>query len=383
MALQNNKIYNQDFIGIKTAWLLISIALSALEMLLPRIPILPWLKPGLGNIITILWIIRFGMRDALLFSFLRSWITGFYFGFSFTTFALSINGGIFSTAVMGFAWLILGRKKLIGTIGLGMIGAFAHNIGQLFTIYLLMTHNVYVFYQIPFMCGASLIFGALVGSSAFIFSKVIFTIKFHAISVVDNSKIIFSKTTKKNIFFSNCVFLGCIVLLFTKSLFLLSIFLFLTTLTVLLTSGFSVKNIFYPIRFWVFFLFIGVVYLFFSYGTRIDGIPLITHEGLHETSAQFLRLWIWLEAGLLLNFFKFHTFFFSTLKVFFPAHLATLSAGLLSMEYFPEIVCFSKDNKNRKGINFFKAPVSSMHIFLNRLICKIEELLNKNYLPLQ
>ncbi len=383
MELRDNKINNQDDIRIKTTWLLISIALSALEMLLPRIPILPWLKPGLGNIITILWILRFGMRDALLFSFLRSWITGFYFGFSFTTFALSISGGIFSTAVMGFTWLILGRKGFIGTIGLGMIGAFAHNIGQLFTIYLLMTHNAFIFYQIPFMCGASMIFGTLVGSSAFIFSKVLFTIKFDAISVLNNNKVLLSKTTKKNIFFSNCVFLGCIALLFTKSLFLLTIFLFLTTSIVLLTSGFSVKNIFYPIRFWILFLFIGIVYLFFSYGTRIDGIPLITHEGVNETSAQFLRLWIWLEAGLLLNYFKFHTFFFNALQLFFPAHLATLSAGLLSMEYFPEVVCFSKDNKNHKGINFFKAPVSSMHIFLNRLINKIEELLNKNCFPVE
>jgi heptaprenyl diphosphate synthase len=98
--VSQDKQNDQNDIPVKTLWLLISISLSAIEILLPRIPLLPWLKPGLANIITILWIVRFGAKDAILYSLLRSWITGFYFGFSFTTLILSIGGGILSTSVM-------------------------------------------------------------------------------------------------------------------------------------------------------------------------------------------------------------------------------------------------------------------------------------------
>jgi hypothetical protein len=64
-------------IAAKTALLLLAVGLNAFEYLLPRIPVFPWLKPGLANIVTIVWIIRWGAADALVFSIVRSWITLF------------------------------------------------------------------------------------------------------------------------------------------------------------------------------------------------------------------------------------------------------------------------------------------------------------------
>ena len=69
---------------LKTALLLVAITINTLELFLPRIPFLPWVKPGLANCVTILWIIRYGAIDALFFSFLRIWMVGFYVGFSFS-----------------------------------------------------------------------------------------------------------------------------------------------------------------------------------------------------------------------------------------------------------------------------------------------------------
>src|SRR5512133_1070105 len=105
MGLRDNSIEMRETVE-KTLWILIALSLSAIEMLLPRIPFLPWLKPGLANCITLLWIIRYGTIDAVLFSFLRTWIISFYFGFSFITFMLSTGGGIIATLTMGVCFKI-------------------------------------------------------------------------------------------------------------------------------------------------------------------------------------------------------------------------------------------------------------------------------------
>ena len=153
----------RNLFSIKTIWLLLAISLNALELFLPRIPFLPWLKPGLANCITVVWIIRFGVKDAILFTLLRSWISGFYFGFSLLTLSLSLSGGIVATAAMGMAWNVLGKRGLLGTIGLSITGAFFHNSAQLLVVYFLLTHNASVFYQLPFMGAASIVFGTFAG----------------------------------------------------------------------------------------------------------------------------------------------------------------------------------------------------------------------------
>jgi heptaprenyl diphosphate synthase len=372
--VSHDKLNEQNDLPIKTLWLLISISLSAFEMLLPRIPLLPWLKPGLANIITILWIIRFGAKDAILFAFLRSWITGFYFGFSFTTFILSLGGGVLSTTVMGFAWDLFGRNKLIGTIGMGMIGAIAHNLGQLSIIYLLMARNTFIFYQLPFMCGASLLFGAIIGSCAPFFESIIQKTTITTTHTMQNHLSKTAIVSVDKVIFANIVFTFCIILVFVTSFWILTASLLFITIAIGLILGFSMKKVFYPLRFWALFLFIAVVYLFFSYGTRIHGIPLLTREGLHETATQFLRLWIWLEASFLLHHFQFHTFFFRVLKWIFPSHITTFSAGLLTLEYFPEMIRFSRSKESREGLNFIRQPLQSLRILLERIILQIESI---------
>ena len=162
MRLSNNT--GQESTSVrKTVWLLLGVALNTLELFLPRIPLLPWLKPGLANSITMLWIIRYGLTDALIYTTIRVWISSFYFGFSLITMGLALSGGLLSTAAMGIAWKTLGRKNLLGTVGLGITGAVMHNTGQLAAVYFLLTRNRAIFYQLPFMGIAALFFGGLIG----------------------------------------------------------------------------------------------------------------------------------------------------------------------------------------------------------------------------
>ena len=107
----------------KAIWILLAVAISAAESFFPRIPLFPWLKPGLANCVTLIWIIEFGAVDALLFFFIRTWIVGFYFGFSFLTIMVSLSGGVIATIAMGICWNVAGKRGVLGAIGISIIGA--------------------------------------------------------------------------------------------------------------------------------------------------------------------------------------------------------------------------------------------------------------------
>lgn len=150
----------------KTVWLLCAVAISALEFFVPRLPFFPWLKPGFANVITMIWIFEFGVIDALAYCMLRVWIVGFYFGFSFLSISLSASGGVLATLAMGAFWALLGKNRWLGTVGLGVLGALFHNLGQLLAVYFLMAANIHLFFQVPVMLIASIVFGGLVGCAA-------------------------------------------------------------------------------------------------------------------------------------------------------------------------------------------------------------------------
>jgi hypothetical protein len=147
------------------------------------------------------------------------------------------------------------------------------------------------------------------------------------------------------------------------------------TSAVQIICGFSIKKAIHPLKFWPFFLFIAIVYLFFSYGTRIHGLPIVTVEGVSETSLQFLRLWIWLEISLILTHLRFHIVFFSLLKKLFPSGSTIFSAGLIALEYFPEMIHFSRSHESLAGLNFFRNPLKSLELYIKRQVEKIASIL--------
>lgn len=350
----------------KTLWILIALSLSAIEMLLPRIPFLPWLKPGLANCITLLWIVRYGTLDAVLFSFLRTWIISFYFGFSFISFMLSTSGGVIATLVMGICIQLSRNKAVFGTIGISMIGAAAHNCTQIFVIYILMVQNSFIFYQLPFMCGASLIFGLLIGLLApaiFPIIDIRYTLPPFGARSPSRQSII---PEKKASFAGLVFFVLCIGIIFVQSSVILAIAAVIISICVQLICGVSHRTFLYPLKFWPFFLFIAFVYLFFSYGKKIHGIPFITIEGLTETGNQFLRLWFWLQTSQLLTHFKFHTFFFTLLSRAFPSSASVFNAALFALELFPDVLNFSRSKDSFKNLNFFRHPFISIKEYANR-----------------
>lgn len=116
-----------------------ALVLHGFESLFPT-PI-PWLRFGLSNIITLVSLVLYGFRTAMMVTLIRvvlaSLFTGTFLG---PAFVLSLGGGVSSTAFMGLLHAISGR--LFGPVGLSLAGAFAHNSVQLALANLLFIQRI-------------------------------------------------------------------------------------------------------------------------------------------------------------------------------------------------------------------------------------------------
>jgi uncharacterized membrane protein len=366
----------------KAIWLLIAVALNAVELAIPRLPFFPWLKPGFANIIAILWIIKFGFKDALLFTALRIWISGFYFGFSLFALSLSFSGGLLSVIAMSVMWMTLGKRGLTGTIGIAVIGALFHNAGQLAVVYLTMSRNMSMFGQIPFMLCASVLFGGIVGALAPVAARVV-DVDIKKNIVDDNDKIQPKRVIGKSI---KSIYKLIVAVTFAVSISIM----FINNMYVLISAAIIFSSIswmlnpkkpsviIYPIRFYMLFLFIAVTYLFFTYGTRIDLIPIITKEGLIAFAKQSLRLWCWLQTTHIFTKFGFHEIFMAAMRLFFPNKKDTLEAGMIALEHFPEIIRFAKSNKKISVAKLCFKPRIAMAEYINDITCRIAGVVEKD-----
>jgi len=135
-----------------------AVALHAFESLLPT-PI-PWLRLGLANIITLVTLLLYGFRAAMVVTLIRVILASLFIGtFLGPAFILSLGGGITSTLAMGLILSV--TPRLFSTIGLSLIGALFHNIAQLVLAYILFIQRIEAILLIsPFI----ILIGALTGT---------------------------------------------------------------------------------------------------------------------------------------------------------------------------------------------------------------------------
>ncbi len=100
------------------------------------LPLLPWSRPGLGNVATILALLFFGFSDAVKVTLLRVVLGSLILGRLFTpVFVFALTGGLASVLVMSFVHRY--TKKVFGPIGISVLGAASHNMVQIVVAYLL------------------------------------------------------------------------------------------------------------------------------------------------------------------------------------------------------------------------------------------------------
>ncbi len=159
---------------ITTCAVLISLALALsymerffpLQMVIP----LPGVKLGLANIVSLVALFLLGGKSALLILALRC-ILGSIFGGGITSLMFSLTGGMLSMLTM----ILARRIPFLSIYGASILGAAAHNIGQILIAMLLM-HSVYIGAYLPYLLSIGILTGLATGAAAAGVLRVLFTI---------------------------------------------------------------------------------------------------------------------------------------------------------------------------------------------------------------
>lgn len=139
-----------------------AIVLNIIERMIPVPFISPGAKLGLANIITVVAIYMLTFKDALLIVILRTTMASLLVGTGFSFF-YSISGGLLSLIAMYITYRI--GKKYISIIGVSIIGAVFHNIGQII-IATLVVQNIKIAAYLPVLLIAGIGTGIFVGITA-------------------------------------------------------------------------------------------------------------------------------------------------------------------------------------------------------------------------
>jgi heptaprenyl diphosphate synthase len=135
----------------------IAIVLSILESFIPVF--IPGVKLGLANVIILILLYEFSAKEAFLVNILRIVLVGILRSTLLTpTFLMSLSGGILSFLVM----YLFSKMKFFSIIGVSVIGAFTHSLGQVLAAIIIMSLSAVVYY-LPFIGILSVITGVFTG----------------------------------------------------------------------------------------------------------------------------------------------------------------------------------------------------------------------------
>ena len=126
-----------------------------LQMLIP----LPGVKLGLANVVTLIALYLLRTKSAFVILILRCFL-GSLFGGGITGFLFSITGGLLSMTVMA----LCKNAPLLSVYGVSILGAAAHNIGQILAAMVLM-HSVYIGMYLSYLLVVALFTGFATGAA--------------------------------------------------------------------------------------------------------------------------------------------------------------------------------------------------------------------------
>ena len=147
-----------------------SLVLYIIELYMPNplTAIAPGAKLGLANIVTLVSLNLFGFKESIIILSIRILMASIFAGGA-SAFLYSITGGLFSLISM---YLFIKFDKFnMSILGISIIGAVFHNVGQLLTSSIII-HNIDIFMYLPFLLLSSIPTGIFIGlASKFMYSK--------------------------------------------------------------------------------------------------------------------------------------------------------------------------------------------------------------------
>jgi len=161
-TINNSRNQNQSktrtmvFIAVLVAQ---GMVLGFIESMIPVPFIVPGAKLGLANIVTLTAIYFLNFKEATAVVLLRVFLSAITFG-SLSSFMYSLSGGILSLLAMAF--MLKFFKDKFSLMSISIVGALAHNIGQLF-VAAIVINNYLIMGYLPALMVAAIPTGLFVG----------------------------------------------------------------------------------------------------------------------------------------------------------------------------------------------------------------------------
>lgn len=139
--------------------LALAIVLNLIESIVPIFNgMIPGLKLGLANTITLVVLYIYSFKDALSLSVLRVLLVGILrTGLFSITFFFSLGGSILSILSM-----YIMKKTKLSIVGVSIIGSIFHSIGQIIIAILILNNNAMIYY-LPWLLVFSIPTGIVTG----------------------------------------------------------------------------------------------------------------------------------------------------------------------------------------------------------------------------
>lgn len=138
-------------------FLAVALIVSLVESLLPPlVPILPYAKLGLSNVILLMVLLVLGVPEGYLILVLKCVLMAVFSG-NFSVLLWSLPAGLIAYSIM----VLLKFLKVFSTTGMSTAGAITHNVVQIIVASLLIGPSVYVY--MPYMILAGGLAGLFTG----------------------------------------------------------------------------------------------------------------------------------------------------------------------------------------------------------------------------
>ncbi len=138
----------------------LAMVLSYFERFIPLQMVvgLPGVKLGLANVVTLMALYFWGLKSAFTILGIRV-LLGAFFGGGFSGLAFSMTGGVLALLTMR----LMQRIRFFSVYGVSILGAAAHNIGQI-SVAIILMGSVYVIGYLPYLLIVSVFTGLATGS---------------------------------------------------------------------------------------------------------------------------------------------------------------------------------------------------------------------------
>lgn len=159
-----NNLKKMIFLSLLVA---IGLGLSVLESSIPLPIAFPGARLGLSNMVVLVTLVIFGLKEGLIVSSLKSIVLMLVTG-SVSSFIYSFSGAILSSIIMYIIYKYF--SKVFSLIGVSIFGALSHNFAQI-SVASFILNNLKIYTYLPFLMLTSIFTGYFVGLSSIYITK--------------------------------------------------------------------------------------------------------------------------------------------------------------------------------------------------------------------